>query len=210
MTGKSLLYILSRKVFSINMNHENEKIYYIWLPETKEKVEVNEAVYRAYYRPVWARFKAEHRAGRCACPGNRWAECIEDCYTCSYKIRDEYESLDALTSPDDSDEDASVSNRLNYEAWEQARLSGRAKNVEDVVLDRQLHIAALARSEREFKGGAEMLERMMDGESSREIAKSMGYSSHTTVIKKSEKLRKILAEEFFPEKITGNGCPNSA
>lgn len=49
-----------------------------------ELIEVNEDVYRAYYRPVWqARDHAKRHGG---CSTADWKKCSGDCGTCSYRV----------------------------------------------------------------------------------------------------------------------------
>ena len=58
--------------------------YFIYVPDTKEKLVVTEEVYLAYYRPIWKiQNKAQHH-GQCRCTKRQLWKCDGDCANCKY------------------------------------------------------------------------------------------------------------------------------
>lgn len=75
-------------------NHVNsqDKQFYIYLNRGKDRIAVEESVYREYYRPIWATLKRQQEHGRCNCPS--WRLCEGDCGMCRYHKAGDSWSLD--------------------------------------------------------------------------------------------------------------------
>ena len=63
---------------------ENMRTYFIYVPETKERVEVASDVYYEYYRPIWRTQKRMKSRGLCKCPKRELWKCVGDCIDCSH------------------------------------------------------------------------------------------------------------------------------
>lgn len=72
---------------------ENKK-YYVKIPEIQHLVEVDEEVYREYYRPVWREHDRAKRNGTCGC--NNWRLCSGDCGLCSFRRGGNMMSFDQM------------------------------------------------------------------------------------------------------------------
>ena len=99
-----------------------------------ELIEVNEDVYRAYYRPVWqARDHAKRHGG---CSTADWKKCSGDCGTCSYRVPSRtFDSVEYLVEDhctDDAfklDDIADISQRVKHKVFGTGTVVNQASNM---------------------------------------------------------------------------------
>lgn len=79
--------------------------YYIYDKNTKEKYEVTEEAYKAYYTELWRQRKELQKLGKCVCPQAKLWMCDGDCLSCRF-------SSDGLMSQADDDDGQITSNAV--------------------------------------------------------------------------------------------------
>lgn len=80
------------------MNNNQKKIY---VKSEGKFIPVTDAVYYAYYRPLWAIRDKARRKGKCLCPRKQAYLCDGDCLNCEFAIEGNDISLDAAVDIDD-------------------------------------------------------------------------------------------------------------
>lgn len=64
----------------------SNKEYKVYLRSENRFVDVPEAFYYAYYRPLWAQMQKLQRSGECVCPQKKLCYCDGDCLVCDYHL----------------------------------------------------------------------------------------------------------------------------
>lgn len=154
----------------INGKNKEKTAKEFYIKENGERIQVNEAVYRAYYRPVWAENKREERNKRCRLPDG--TRCTRKCSECTKMKDGGCLSLDRLS------EDAGFEPQNDYDVaaiYEKKELLEKLHKVLDELeeIDRMIVL------------------QFSEGKSNREIAKAVGFNCHKSV---SKHLKKALAE----------------
>lgn len=65
-------------------NERTNGNYFIYDNHTKEKYEVTEEVYKAYYQELWRQRKEMQKLGKCVCPMAKLWMCDGDCLSCRF------------------------------------------------------------------------------------------------------------------------------
>ena len=140
-----------------------ERKYYI--PVKGESIEVNEEIYKAYYRPIWRTQYHARKNGECRCPKSQNWKCDGVCTGCEYYREGKKVSLD---TPIDDSGDITIGDTLVDES----------ECVEDIVVAIDLLNALYDELERLDPEGQRICELMMN-HSERESAELMGMSRST-------------------------------
>ena len=158
-----------------------ERKYFIPVNETLK--EVNEEIYRAYYRPIWNTRYYARKNGECRCTkANLW-KCDGDCIGCRYHTAGRTVSLE---TPIGSEAD-----ELNLGDT----LTDDVPSMESILMDTELLDALYEELEHLDPESKRICQLFMEGFSERESAKIMGMA-RSTFKRHWEKIRTYLQEKL--------------
>jgi DNA-directed RNA polymerase specialized sigma24 family protein len=160
-------------------NHDNPQQapeYTIYIPRTKQRIQVTKEVYDAYYRPIWRTFKNAHRHMQCSCAGDKWWLCGGDCGECRFSTCGGNLSLD-------------------YEQEILGDIRPDDMDLESIVTDRIIFEQLLKRLEELLPGAHRIGELRLDGYSDTAIADILGIP-RTTLLSRIKKAKDQIREEY--------------
>lgn len=146
---------------------EKTSIFKIYIKQTKEWIKVSEAVYYAYYRPIWRTRMKMQRYGECSCTKKNIFLCDGICVDCEFYLRNNTMSLSDPLSDD------------SFPLEE--TLSDYKQNVEEVIqkndTSRKLYEEIQNLSDIEQK----ICFLLLEGKTETEIAKLLGVNSVSNI-----------------------------
>lgn len=146
---------------------ESRKVY---LPACDEWVEVEEPVYREYYRPIWSHRKRMQDHGRCGCPKGKLWICDADCGNCSFSLGGDMRSLDF----EYQDSEGGVFTLADT-------LADESPDAQAIIEDRELLDALFRKLDDLDPEGRRICELLLEDKNEREIASVMGFRSQSSV-----------------------------
>ena len=164
-------------------NKENQRQRKVYLRAINKWVEVSEAVYYEYYRPIWNHRSREQYHKRCMCPRKLDWICDADCDKCRFHIGDFTVSLDCAVETCD-DEQLSYSDIL--EGNEPEPLDAICRD--ELVKDLYAVLGKLNNEDFMIATG------IMEGKTQREIAKDCGFENNSSVSWRKNRLMEHLRE----------------
>ena len=139
-----------------------EKQHKIYIRSTNQWVQVTEAIYQSYYRPIWRTQKAAQQAGQCMCPKSKLWTCDGDCLICEFHAAGNTLSLDLPMKTADGDGFTLMDTLIDPDS-----------NFANVVMDRLLLEQLLNELTEHDPEGKRICDLMMEGRSKTEIAATL-------------------------------------
>jgi len=167
---------------TIMENQKSNRTRKIYLPHTKQWVEVSEAQSRAYYRDIWATRKRAQKHHQCMCPKSKHWLCDGDCLACQFHAAGDNLSLDYTVTDEEG----------NEKSWLEDLQDDRP-SAQSVMEDRELLGALFHKLDELDPEGRRICELVMEGRSERDCGKEMGMARNTFVYKR-DKLFATLAD----------------
>ncbi len=124
-----------------------------------QRIPVTEEVYQAYYRPIWRVHDYARRHGQCGI--SDWRRCEGDCGLCKHHTTGDGGSIDFL-----------------FEEYE-LEFEAEGSNPEDIIGEALLLEELLKELDEIDPDGRRIAELLMDGETDRNIASSLGIARST-------------------------------
>lgn len=146
----------------------NEKQYYIFIRSTDDCIPVSKEEFDNYYREINAFRQRQQYHGKCVCPAKKRLSCDMDCFTCPYRRAGDTISLDYCMSDDEGNEKAMVDT-----------IPDSSPSVEDLVTDRIVLEALVARLTEIMPQALEIIDMRLDGKTNTAISKAIGIPRKT-------------------------------
>lgn len=156
-------------------NQKSNRTRKIYLPHTKQWIEVTEEQYSAYYRDIWATRKRAQAHHQCMCPKSKQWMCDGDCLICPFHAAGDSLSLDYTITDEEG----------NEKSWLDD-LQDDAPSVQSVLEDRELLDTLLYKLDELDPEGRRICKLVMEGRSERDCGKEMGMARNTFVYKRNK------------------------
>ena len=157
---------------------KQEKQRFIYDPVSRQKIDVSEEVYGAYYRPIWAMFKRAHDHGTCRATQSQWWLCQGDCAVCRFHYRDKHDSLELMA-----------------ESGKQTADYSPTIDPESIAVDVLYFEGLLKRLDELMPEARKIGELRLRGLTDADIAEQIGIK-RTTFLSRLKKAKEKLCEEF--------------
>jgi len=162
----------------------NDKQYYIYYRSTGDCIPVSKEVFDRYYREINAFRQRQQYHGKCVCPAKKRLSCDMDCFTCPYRRAGDTISLDYCMSDDEGNEKAMVDT-----------IPAPSPLIEDLVADRMVLEALVARLTEIMPQALEIINMRLDGLTNTAISETIGIP-RKTFTDRWKKAAAILKSEF--------------
>ena len=167
-----------------NYNQNQDKQYKVYLPRTKQWVEVTKEQYYVYYRDIWATRNRAQNHMQCMCPKSKTWTCDGDCLVCPYHAAGDMLSLNYTLENENGDEFTMLD-----------KLKDSSPNVEEIVTDK-IMLQQLFEKLAEIMPEARRIgELRLSGLSDTEIATAIGIP-RTTFLSRLKKASQIIKDEY--------------
>lgn len=162
----------------------NDKQYYIYYRSTGDCIPVSKEVFDRYYREINAFRQRQQYHGKCVCPAKKRLSCDMDCFICPYRRAGDTISLDYCMSDDEGNEKAMVDT-----------IPAPSPLIEDLVADRMVLEALVARLTEIMPQALEIINMRLDGLTNTAISETIGIP-RKTFTDRWKKAAAILKSEF--------------
>ncbi|MGN1089200.1 MAG: hypothetical protein ACI4Q6_02260 [Huintestinicola sp.] len=162
----------------------NDKQYYIYYRSTGDCIPVSKEEFDNYYREINAFRQRQQYHHKCVCPANKRLSCDMDCFTCPYRRVGDTISLDYCMTDDEGNEKAMVDT-----------IPAPSPLVEDLVTDRILLAALVARLTEIMPLAFDIINMRLEGMTDTAISKAIGIP-RKTFTDRWKKAAAILKSEF--------------
>lgn len=162
---------------TIMENQKSNRTRKIYLPHTKQWIEVTEKQYSTYYRDIWATRKRAQAHHQCMCPKSEQWLCDGDCLICPFHAAGDCLSLDYTITDEEG----------NEKSWLDD-LTDDVPSIQSILEDRELLNALYKQLEALDPDGRLICELIMQGCTERAAAAKLGLSRNTFTYRRDKLL----------------------